>query len=61
LFGIGLKDCFRVNWFTTNQGLLNEDQDMLSSTSADVSFEEINDFFAPRLLKNGWEMMITQT
>lgn len=44
---------FDVVWFAKHRSLCNDNEDVLSLTSADVSIERINNFFVPRLNKNG--------
>jgi hypothetical protein len=44
-----------VKWIVTNEGLQNIGRDVLSVTSIDVNIEDINEFFGPKMNKNGWK------
>ncbi len=44
---------FDASWFVKHQGLCNDGEDVLSLTSANVNIENINNFFGPKLNKNG--------
>jgi hypothetical protein len=46
---------FDAAWFVEHQSLHNDHEDVLSLTNADVNIENINNFFGPRLNKNGWK------
>jgi len=46
---------FDVAWFVANQCLRNADKYMFLITSADFNIEDINEFFGPRMNKNGWK------
>ncbi len=46
---------FDVVWFITNQGLQNVGENMFLITNVDVSIEDINEFFGPRMNKNRWK------
>jgi hypothetical protein len=44
---------FDASWFVKHQGLCSDGEDVLSLTSANVNIENINNFFGPKLNKNG--------
>ncbi len=46
---------FNAIWFVEHQSLRNDVEDVLPLTSDDVNIEDINNFFGPRLNKNGWK------
>jgi hypothetical protein len=46
---------FNFVWFAKHRSLCNDNEDVLSLTSVNVSIEDINNFFVPRLNKNGWK------
>jgi glycine cleavage system H lipoate-binding protein len=46
---------FDATWFAEHRDLHNEGEDVLSLTNVDVSIDDINNLFGPRLNKNGWK------
>jgi hypothetical protein len=52
---MGECDQFDVKWFVANWGLWNIGKDVLLITSVDVNIEDINEFFGPKMNKNGWK------
>jgi hypothetical protein len=42
-----------ATWFAEHRGLHNEGEDVLSLTNVDVSIDDINNLFGPRVNKNG--------